>query len=88
MQQAAAVIPAGVPVAPSATSGTAVLKTDATTVTTHVMQVLVQLPNGQTVPVQIPAAITPQALAPIGELLILFSFCHFPDRAAESGVTL
>ena len=36
-------------------------------VTTHVMQVLLQLPNGITMPVNIPAAITPQSVTPIGK---------------------
>ena len=72
-QTHAAVIPAAVASAASSATqqqqvvSTAILKSDAASVTTHVMQVLLQLPNGQTVPVQIPAAITPQAVAPIGE---------------------
>ncbi len=48
-------------VAPQQSSGSSM--------TTHVMQVLLQLPNGVTMPVNIPAAITPQSVTPIGETL-------------------
>ena len=86
LQANTAVIPAAV--APTATTtqvSTAILKSESA-VTTHVMQVLLQLPSGQTVPVQIPAAITPQAVAPIGKNTILRSVCVLEgmDRMCNS----